>query len=117
MNRKTAYHFSLFIGLIAFTIVYCTIKHLSIPLLRYYPTLNQWSMIKDPDIPSMGWYAQTLVSLCIGSVCGAIAYLIGSLRRLVSERVLVIVGWMAVAAAGLMMLYLFQREWQGWIAS
>jgi len=50
-------------------------------------------------------------------VCGVIAYLIGFLRQSVSERALVIVGWMAVAAAGLMMLYLFQREWQGWIAS
>jgi hypothetical protein len=49
-------------------------------------------------------------------VCGTIAYLIGWARRLVSERALVIVGWMAIVAAGLMMLYLFQHEWRGWIA-
>lgn len=116
MNRRTAYHFSLFIGLIGFTLAYCSVKHFSIPLPRYYPTLNQWSMIEDPEIPSMRWYAQTLLSLCIGSVCGAIAYLIGTFRQSVSERALVIVGWLTVVAASLMMLYLFQHEWRAWIA-
>ncbi len=61
MDGKPRFYFSLFMGLIAFTIAYCAITHFQIPLPRYYPTLNQWSMIKDSDLPSMGWYAQTKV--------------------------------------------------------
>ena len=117
MERQPLSHFSLFIGLIAFTIAYCTITHFQLPLPRYYPTLNRWSMVKDANLPSISWYGQTMTSLLVGCGFGGLAYLIGlSLRRSISEYIpLHIVGWIAVAAAVLMMLYVFQHEWYDWM--
>ena len=117
MNRKPLLYFSLFIGLISFTIAYCVITQFHIPLPYYYPALNQWSMVTDPNLPSMGWYAQTVASLLIGGVSGGLAYLLGLFRQPISEDALPlqIVGWIAVAAAILMMLYIFQSEWRHWI--
>ena len=118
MDCKPPFYFSLFIALVAFTVAYCAITYFRIPLPRYYPTLNQWSMTNDPNLPSMGWYAQTIASLCVGAIIGGGAYLVGSRNKIINERVIVAqtAGWIAVVATVLMMLYIFQHEWQHWIA-
>jgi hypothetical protein len=115
MNHKPVLYLSLFVALIIFTLTYTAIQHFSIPLPRYYPTLKQWAVAKSSDIPSMGWYAQTLVSLCVGGIVGGGGYLIASRRQLVNERFLIGAGWVAVAFAVLMMIYVVQRECRHWI--
>ena len=116
MKRQPLSHFSLFIGLIVFTITYCAITRFHLPLPRYYPTLNRWSIVTDANLPSISWYGQTMASLLIGCGFGGLVYLIGLSRRSISEYIpLRIVGWIAVTAAILMMLYIFQHEWRNWI--
>ncbi len=117
MNRQLLIYFSLFIGLIAFTIAYCAVTHFHLPLPRYYPMLNRWSIDKDANLPSIGWYSQTIMSLLIGCGFGGIAYLVGRLlHRSISKYLPIhILGWIAVAAAILMMLYIFQHEWRDWM--
>jgi hypothetical protein len=74
-------------------------------------------MIKDSDLPSMGWYAQTIASLCVRCIIGGVAYLFASRSQLLNERAILtqIAGWIAVISAILMMLYIVQHEWRRWI--
>lgn len=117
MDRKPLFYLSLFTALTAFTFTYCATSHFQIPLPRYYPTLNQWSMIRDPALPSIGWYSQTITSLCVGGVIGRIVHLAGARSQLVNEPAIFaqIAGWIAVISAVLMMLYVFQHEWRYWM--
>jgi len=87
MNRQPLFYFALVIGLIAFMLAYCASIYFHIPLPRYYPTRNQWSMVKDANYPSMGWYAQTVASLMVGCGVGGLAYRIGqSVRQSIGEH-------------------------------
>jgi len=115
MHRERRLYLSLFVGLILFTLAYCGFRELRVPMPHYYPTLKKWSAATIPNLPSMGWYALTGVSLLTAGIGGVLAYTLSG-QSPVSLRTVKTVGWIAVAASVLLMVYIFQREWRHWIA-
>ena len=68
---------SVFAAMTAF--FYCCIRWFSIKLPRYYPLEHTWKWVKEPSVPSQGWYAmQVFAFLTAGIVALGVYFVIKS---------------------------------------
>ena len=97
---------------------YCCIRWFHIQLPRYYPLEHTWKWVKEPGVPSQGWYAMQIFAFICSGIVTLVVYLI--LKRAASKETDLDPSqakWLGVAATVLIvvcMAYIVVYEYGKW---
>jgi len=58
----------------ATSVFYCCVRWFRIQLPRYYPLEHTWKWVKEPGVPSQGWYAMQVFAFLCAAVVTVLAY-------------------------------------------
>ena len=97
---------------------YCCTRWFSIRLPRYYPLEHTWKWVKEPSVPSQGWYAMQVFAFLAAAAVALVVYLL--LRSPVckeSQLKPTLAKWLGVMATVTIiacMSYIVYYEFQKW---
>lgn len=119
MKTSNAIYFSGCVLLIIFALSYCAVPLFHLKLPRYYPTLRQWKTVKEADVPSMGWYGQTVFAFLLSVPISVLVFFIfsHSFKKELPDTSIwyKLAGGIAVGAVLLMMVFFAWHEYDVWV--
>ncbi len=100
-----------------FSLTYCAIIRFHIRVPRYYPLEHTWRMIKQPGVPSQGWYGIVGLALITATLVTALVYVAirytGSGEKQLTPMITKLVGigvtFIMIICAAYVMIYEFLR--------